>query len=77
MSRRMNLTFGLRLLYEPVPHAQQGYITMFDPSRFDASKSPIVNADGTITATPGYDPLNGLITNGVNGVPLDLSNGKK
>jgi hypothetical protein len=33
-----------------------------------------VNPDGTITPTPNYDPLNGLIRNGVNGIPINFSN---
>jgi hypothetical protein len=73
MSRRLTLTFGLRLQFMPVPHAQPGYETAFDPSRYDPSKAPIVNADGTITPTPNYDPLNGLIRNNVNGIPNNFT----
>jgi hypothetical protein len=74
LTRRLTLTLGLRLLYEPIPHPQKGYVSMFDPARFDPTKTPIVNADGTVTATPNYDPLNGLITNGINGVPIGFTN---
>lgn len=73
ISRRLTLTLGMRLLFEPIPHAQKNYATIFDAARYDPSKAPIVNNDGTVTATANYDPSNGLITNGVNGIPLTFS----
>jgi hypothetical protein len=72
-TRRLTLTAGLRFLFEPEPHAQRDYVTMFDPADYNAAHAPIVNADGTITPTANYDPLNGLIFNGVNGVPLNFT----
>ncbi|HLJ16888.1 MAG TPA: TonB-dependent receptor, partial [Bryobacteraceae bacterium] len=72
-TRRLTITAGLRLSYMPYAHVQQGYSPMFDPSRYDPALAPIVNQNGTITVTPGYSPLNGIILNGINGVPLNLS----
>ncbi len=69
MTSRLTLTLGLRWHFMPVPHAQRGFETAFDPRRFDPTKTPVVNGDGTITPTPNYDPLNGLVRNDVNGVP--------
>ena len=74
VNRRLTLTVGLRVLFEPIPHAQSNYATVFVPSKYNAANAPIVNADGTVTATPTYDPTNGLIANGVNGVPLNFTN---
>ena len=73
VNRRLTLNYGTRVMYMPLPHAQPGYATAFVPSKFDKSKTPIVNPNGTITVTPNYDPLNGLVTNGVNGVPLQVT----
>lgn len=73
VNRRLTLNYGTRLMYMPLPHAQPGYATAFVPSKFNPAKAPIVNANGTITVTPNYDPTNGLVTNGVNGVPLQFT----
>ena len=74
MSRNFTLNFGARFQYMPFPNAQQDFLTIFDPARFDPAKVPIVNDNGTITPTPNWDPLNGLIRNGVNGIPQNFSN---
>ena len=73
INRHWTVTAGLRYLYEPVPHAQHAYVSIFDPSRYAPTHAPIVNPDGTITATPTYDPLNGLVINGVNGIPPNFT----
>src|SRR5439155_142500 len=57
----------------PFPQAQPGYEDIFNPALFDAKKAPAVNPNGTITSTASFDPLNGLIRNGVNGVPLNFT----
>jgi len=73
VTRKLTVTAGMRFLYEPEPHAQRGYVTMFDPTKYDPAHAPIVNADGTITPTTDYDSLNGLVFNGVNGIPLNFT----
>lgn len=73
-TRRLTVTAGVRLIYEPMPHATPGMDSAFNPALYNAAHAPIVNTDGTITVTPSYDPLNGVILNGINGVPLNLSN---
>ena len=72
MNKRFTLNYGVRFMYMPLPHASIAE-TLFDPSRFNPAAAPTVNANGTITPTPNYNPLNGLIQNGVNGVPLNFS----
>ena len=74
VNRKLTLTGGLRMVYEPVPHAQVGYASAFDPKTFNPANAPIVNNDGSITVTPTYNPLNGIIINGLNGVPLNFDN---
>jgi hypothetical protein len=73
INRKLTVTAGIRLEYLPVPHPQRGYETIFDPARYNPANAPIVNNDGTITPTATYDPLNGLIFNGVNGIPLNFA----
>ncbi|HZO99538.1 MAG TPA: TonB-dependent receptor, partial [Terriglobia bacterium] len=73
INRKLTVTAGIRLEYLPAPHPQRGYETIFDPARYNPANAPIVNNDGTITPTATYDPLNGLIFNGVNGVPLNFA----
>lgn len=73
-TKRLTLTAGLRVLYEPEPHATPGEDSAFDPALYNPAQAPIVNPNGTITPTPGYNPLNGVARNGINGVPLNFSN---
>lgn len=72
--RRLTLSGGVRYLWEPAPHPNPNSETIFDPATYSASEAPIVNNNGTITATPNYNPTNGLVTNGVNGIPQNFSN---
>jgi len=72
VTRRLTLTAGLRIEYMPPVHGQQGISTEFDPTTFQPADVPIVNPNGTITATPTYNPTNGIVYNGLNGVPLDF-----
>ena len=74
---RLTLNYGLRLMYMPLPNIQVGYGSLFDPSKYNRAKAPIVNSDGTITPTAGYDPLNGLVINGQDGIPQNFSGKNK
>ena len=76
-TQNLTVSAGLRLLYEPWGHAQAGVDNAFDPTKFKPAEAPIVNPDGTITPTPNYNPENGLIFNGVNGVPLNFTGAHK
>jgi hypothetical protein len=73
VTKQLTLDYGVRIMYMPLPHDQPGYASAFDPSRYSLSKAATVNTNGTLTLTPNYDPLNGLIFNGVNGVPLNFT----
>lgn len=73
VSKKLTLNYGVRVMYMPLPHDQPGYASAFDPTKYSLSKAATVNANGTLTLTPNYDPLNGLIFNGVNGVPLNFT----
>jgi hypothetical protein len=77
ISKRLTVNYGLRFTYMPLPHAQNQWEAMFSPAHFDPTKAPIVNAKGTITPTPNYDPNNGIIINGENGIPSNFGTGQK
>jgi hypothetical protein len=72
-TRRLTISLGLRFFYMPKPHEQAGGEVVFNPALYNPANTPIVAAGGGITPTPTYDPANGLIFNGVNGVPLNLT----
>ena len=72
VTKRLTLTGGIRYLWTNSPTIQKQLATNFVPSLYNPAHAPIVNPDGTITRTPNYDPLNGLVYNGVNGVPLSF-----
>jgi len=72
-TRRLTLTGGLRVEFEPAPNLQHAFGSDFNPAVFNPANAPIVNNNGTITPTPTYNPLNGLVINGVNGTPLNFT----
>jgi Carboxypeptidase regulatory-like domain len=74
VTKRLNLTLGLRMQYIPWPYTDLGNIVGFDPSRFDPDKAPLgsqisggvinLTADptGQFTRAQGFfDPYNGLV----------------
>lgn len=73
VSRRLTISAGLRFLFTPWSNAQQGYTASFDPAHFNPANAPIVAPLGQITATPTYNPGNGIILNGENGIPRNLT----
>ncbi len=72
-SRRLTLTGGLRVEFEPAPNLQHAFGSVFNPAVYNPADAPIVNPDGTITPTASYNPLNGLQINGLNGTPLNFT----
>jgi hypothetical protein len=72
-TRRLTISAGLRFLFTPWSNVQQGYTASFDPAHYNPANAPIVAPNGQITSTPTYNPANGIILNGVNGVPLNLT----
>ncbi len=73
-TQRLTITAGLRWLYMPGTATQAGTSAVFQIAQFNPANAPIVSTKGIITATPGYNPGNGMIVNGKNGVPLNLTN---
>jgi hypothetical protein len=75
-TKRLTVNAGLRITYMPLPSAQDQYEAMFDPAKYSSTQAPVVNTDGTITLTPNYNALNGIIVNGQNGIPRNFSTGE-
>jgi hypothetical protein len=73
LSRRFTLTIGSRFSFMPLPHPQKGFEAIFDPTKYNPAQAPIVNANGTITPTANYNAGNGMLINGINGVPMNWS----
>lgn len=71
--RHLSITGGLRVNFMPLPYAYTGFEANFDPTKYQRSQAPIVNNNGTLTVTPNYNPGNGMVTNGINGVPNNFS----
>ncbi|MGH9325822.1 MAG: carboxypeptidase regulatory-like domain-containing protein [Terriglobia bacterium] len=72
-TRRLTVTGGLRVDHMPQPAARRGTLGSFDPADYNPADAPIVNDNGTITLTPNYNPLNGIVRNGISGIPLNLT----
>ncbi len=66
---RPNLTisYGIRYSNFRQPYDKNSFLTSFDPEKFDRSKAPqISTTNGNIISPVGtYDPLNGIIVNGL------------
>jgi len=73
VTRHFSITAGLRISFMPLPHPQTGFEANFDPTKYQRSEAPIVNNNGTITLTPNYNPGNGLVIDGIDGVPNNWS----
>jgi hypothetical protein len=76
VSKRFTVNYGFRVSYEPLPHVQDQFEAMLDPARYSLAQAPIVNANGTITATPNYNPTNGIIVNGRDGIANNFGYGQ-
>jgi hypothetical protein len=75
---KLTLTLGVRYNYMPFANAAQGYATAFDPSAFNPANAPsLVDSSGNITPGSSWNPVNGYIYNGYNGVPLNISSAHK
>ena len=72
-TQRLTITAGLRWFYMPWTSTQAGTSASFDSALFNPANAPIVSTTGVITPTPNYNPGNGMIINGQNGVPLNLT----
>ena len=70
---RLTVTAGLRIEFEPAPNLQNDFGSFFDALKYNPAQAPTVNNDGSIKTTSNYNPLNGIIIDGVNGVPRNFT----
>lgn len=75
VNRRLTVNVGVRYEHYPGIRPASNTQSNFIPSKFDPTKVPTVTSSGTITVTPNYDPLNGLVVQGANGNPDTFTNG--
>lgn len=75
--RRLSISGGVRYLWQPVAYTDKKSALYFDAADYSSLAAPIVNSNGTITPTSTYSPTNGLVYNGINGVPINFSNAHK
>jgi hypothetical protein len=73
VTRRLTVTLGVRWMDMPGTNNQRGLEAIFNPALYSLAAAPIVNNNGTITTTANYSATNGLMFNGVNGVPLNFT----
>ncbi len=73
VTRRLTLTAGIRWMALPGTNIQHGLEAIFNPALYNLANAPTVNNNGTITPTANYSATNGLMFNGVNGVPLNFT----
>ena len=77
-TRRLTFTAGLRWFYMPWPTTQAGYTAAFTPDQFNPANAPSVSIAGVITSpSSAYNHTNGIVLNGENGIPLNLTNSHK
>ena len=73
VTRRLTITAGIRWMALPGTNLQHGLEAIFNPALYNLANAPTVNNNGTITPTANYSATNGLMFNGVNGVPLNFT----
>jgi hypothetical protein len=74
MTKNLTITAGIRIYHAPLPYGPPQTETNFIPTAYSLAAAPVVAGSGTITTTPAYNALNGLVTNGTNGLPNNFSN---
>jgi hypothetical protein len=67
--RKLTLNFGLRVFVMPAVYEAQNRVDSFNPGAFNPANAPTITSAGVLIPTPTYNPTNGLVTAGQNGVP--------
>ncbi len=69
----LTLNIGLRAYVMPMVTVAGNQMTSFLPSVFNPSAAPQITPAGVLVPTPNYNPLNGIVTAGQNGVPAGFA----
>ncbi len=81
VTKRLTLNLGLRISLFNTYHEKYLRAYNFDPRRYDPSKAPLIDTDGSITGAAGNlipgtgDPFTGLVQCGAGGVPSGCMTG--
>lgn len=73
VTHRVTVSMGLRWEFYPMTDLQPGYGAVFDPAKYNPAQAPVVNANGSISPTQNFNPTNGILINGSNGIPLNIT----
>ncbi len=73
-TRKLTLNLGFRMFIIPMTHVEDNLMSSFLPSAFDPGKAPAISPAGILMPGPAYDPLNGIVRPGQNGVPRGFAN---
>jgi hypothetical protein len=73
-THRLKITIGVRGFRMPFPGSQAGYSANFNPTLFNAANVPTVSIGGGLSGPFATNYINGIEVNGVNGVPLNITN---
>ncbi len=74
VSHRLTFNLGLRMFLMPPVNEEQNRVDSFLPGKYDPSKAPTITSAGVLVPTANYDPLNGIVQAGQNGVPRGFAN---
>src|SRR5205085_8216769 len=61
VTRRLTLNLGLRLFVIPAVHVDGNLMLSFLTNVYDPKKAPTIDSGGYLSATAGYDSLDGLV----------------
>jgi len=68
-SKGLTLNLGWRMYVLPMVKVGGNQMTSFLPSTYNAAHAPQITSAGVLVPTANYDPLNGIVQAGKNGVP--------
>jgi len=68
VNSRLTINAGVRFYVIPSPHVGGDNVTSFLPSAFNPAQAPVVNSAGIVVPTANYNPLNGIVFAGKNGI---------
>jgi hypothetical protein len=70
---KLTLNLGMRVYVIPLVTVNGNLMTSFLPSAYNPAAAPQVTSSGVLVPTPNYNPLNGIVQAGTNGVPAGFA----
>lgn len=72
-SKKLTLNLGMRLYFIPMVTVGGNQMSSFLPSTYNPTQAPTVNSSGILVTGANYNPLNGIVLAGKNGVPAGFA----